>query len=53
MTFERQKPVSEQYRENWERTFTKQATIYKERARAIEVPKYYDNGCPMIEESNA
>jgi hypothetical protein len=60
MEFEHQKPVTDQYRDNWERTFGKVCICHKryfcpdqDEAKCKFHQSMYPNGCPVIEESNA
>lgn len=47
MEFERQKRITENYRENWERIFKREADRAAEAARIC-----YPNGCPILSEEN-
>jgi hypothetical protein len=49
MEFEHQKPVSDLYRQNWELTFGDLPTDEDDQQQDVT----YENGCPVIEESNA
>lgn len=50
MEFEHQKPVTAQYRENWERIYAQQKERKEKRSNC---PDIYPNGCPILEERDA
>ena len=51
MDFERQKPVTDEYRENWTRIYGFPIFFGPDiRLRNISIPETYLNGCPILTE---
>ncbi len=53
MEFERQKPVTDEYREGWERLFSLHGLVlpsWVSQDNPEFVPANYPNGCPILEE---
>ena len=45
MDFEQQKPVTDEYREGWERIYAQQE---ERKAKSRSIPDTYPNGCPIL-----